>query len=203
MALGPSRLHDSCSSLQSRPPGHGWWVVGVLGAAAGQACGLPHGGDHAGGVMGGEGEASRGVHGRGRGQHMAGVAERGDVAQRGHVARQRGRVERTALGELLQGFVDLFALFGFARHLPVPGLDTLLLHRQGSVNLNKDQFFLFLFFTSVGRLGAAAGFVDITPPLPFMSTLCWDLFSGGHTLPSLLPRLCHSPSPGISSSFFF
>lgn len=52
-------------------------------------------------------------------------------------------VEGAALGEVLQRVVYLFALFGFARHFSVSGLDAFLLHSQGSVNLNKDQFFFF------------------------------------------------------------
>lgn len=56
------------------------------------------------------------------------------------------RVEGAALGEVLQRIMHLFALFGFARHLPVSGLDAFLLHSQGSVNLNKDQFFFFFFY---------------------------------------------------------
>lgn len=92
-----------------------------------------------------EGEAGRGVHWRWSGQHVAGVAERGDVAERGHVSGQGGRVERAALGEVLQRVVHLFALFGFARHFSVSGLDAFLLHGQGSVNLNRDQFFFFFF----------------------------------------------------------
>lgn len=93
-----------------------------------------------------EGEAGRGVHRRRRGQHVAGVAERGDVAERGHVSGQGGRVERAALGEVLQRVVHLFALFGLARHFSVSGLDAFLLHGQGSVNLNRDQFFFFFYF---------------------------------------------------------
>lgn len=77
---------------------------------------------------------------------MAGVAEGGDVAERGHMSGEGGRVERAALGEVLQCVVHLFALFGFARHFSVPGLDAFLLHGQGSVNLNKDQFFFFFTF---------------------------------------------------------
>jgi hypothetical protein len=42
--------------------------------------------------------------------------------------------------------VHLFALFGFARHFSISGLDAFLLHSQGSVNLNKDQFFFFFYF---------------------------------------------------------
>lgn len=45
------------------------------------------------------------------------------------------RVEGAALGEVLQRIMHLFALFGFARHLPVSGLDAFLLHSQGSVNI--------------------------------------------------------------------
>lgn len=57
-----------------------------------------------------------------------------------------GGVERAALGEVLQRVVHLFALFGFARHFSVSGLDAFLLHSQGSVNLNRDQFFFFFFY---------------------------------------------------------
>lgn len=107
---------------------------------------LPHGGDHAGRMVRSKGEAGGRVHGRRCGQHVAGVAERGDVTQRRHVSGEGSRVEGAALGEVLQRVVHLFAFFGFARHLPVSGLDAFLLHSQGSVNLNKDQFFFFFTF---------------------------------------------------------
>lgn len=106
---------------------------------------LAHGGDHTGRVMRSKGEARWGVHRRWGGQHVAGVAERGNVAQGRHVSGEGGGVERAALGEVLQRVVHLFALFGFARHFSVSGLDAFLLHSQGSVNLNKDQFFFFFF----------------------------------------------------------
>lgn len=96
---------------------------------------LPHGGDHAGRMVRSKGEAGGRVHGRGRGQHVAGVAERGDVTQGRHMSGEGGRVEGAALGEVLQRVMHLFALFGFARHLPVSGLDAFLLHSQGSVNI--------------------------------------------------------------------
>lgn len=82
-----------------------------------------------------EGEAGRGVHRRWSGQHVAGVAERGNVAEGGHVSGEGGRVERAALGEVLQRVMHLFALFGFARHFSVSGLDAFLLHGQGSVDI--------------------------------------------------------------------
>lgn len=104
---------------------------------------LTHGGDHTGRVVRSKGEAGRRVHRRRSGQHVAGVAEGRNVAEGGHVSGEGGRVEGAALGEVLQGVVYLFALFGFARHFPVSGLDAFLLHGQGSVNLNKDQFFFF------------------------------------------------------------
>lgn len=107
-----------------------------------------------------EGEAGRGVHRRRSGQHVAGVAEGGDVAERGHMSGEGGRVERAALGEVLQRVVHLFALFGFARHFSVPGLDTFLLHGQGSVNLNKDQFFFFFYF--FGQLRKGTGFYPLS-----------------------------------------
>lgn len=96
---------------------------------------LPHGGDHAGRMVRSKGEAGGRVHGRRCGQHVAGVAERGDVTQRRHVSREGCRVEGAALGEVLQRVVHLFTFFGFARHLPVSGLDAFLLHSQGSVNI--------------------------------------------------------------------
>lgn len=96
---------------------------------------LTHGGDHAGWMVRSEGEAGGRVHGRRCGQHVAGVAERGDVAQGRHVSGESSWVEGAALGEVLQRIMHLFALFRFARHLPVSGLDALLLHSQGSVNI--------------------------------------------------------------------
>lgn len=50
---------------------------------------------------------------------------------------ESGRVEGAALGEVLQRVMHLFALFRFARHLPVSGLDAFFLHSQGSVNIMK------------------------------------------------------------------
>lgn len=90
-----------------------------------------------------KGEAGRRVHRRRSGQHVAGVAEGRNVAEGGHVSGEGGWVEGAALGEVLQRVMYLFALFGFARHFSVSGLDAFLLHSQGSVNLNKDQFFFF------------------------------------------------------------
>lgn len=115
----------------------------MSGARAGT---LAHGGDHTGRVVRSEGEAGRRVHRCGRGQHVAGVAEGRDVTKRRHVSGEGGGVERAALGEVLQRVVHLFALFGFARHFSVSGLDPFLLHSQGSVNLNRDQFFFLLIF---------------------------------------------------------
>lgn len=99
--------------------------------------GLTHGCDHTGGVVGGKGEAGGGVHGCGGGQHVAGVRE---GREGGHVAGQGGRAEGAALvhqafGEVVHAVLGLFALLGLAGHLPVPGLDALLLHGQRSVNL--------------------------------------------------------------------
>lgn len=116
----------------------------MSGARAGT---LAHGGDHTGRVVRSEGEAGRRVHRCGRGQHVAGVAEGRDVTKRRHVSGEGGGVERAALGEVLQRIVHLFALFGFARHFSVSGLDPFLLHSQGSVNLNRDQFFFLLIFS--------------------------------------------------------
>lgn len=52
-----------------------------------------------------------------------------------------GGVKGAALGKVFKVVMDLFALFGFARHLPVSGLNSFFLHSQGSVNLNKNQLF--------------------------------------------------------------
>lgn len=84
-------------------------------------------------------------------------------------------VEGTALGEVLQRVMNLFALFGFARHLPVSGLDAFLLHSQGSVNLNKDQFFFFFyFFAAFEMVQAFAQWHGTLPPAQARDVfLCW------------------------------
>lgn len=46
-----------------------------------------------------------------------------------------GGVKGAALGEIFQAVMDLFALFGFARHFSVSGLNSFFLHSQGSVNI--------------------------------------------------------------------
>lgn len=46
-----------------------------------------------------------------------------------------GRVKGAALGEVFKVVMDLFALFGFARHFSVSGLNSFFLHSQGSVNI--------------------------------------------------------------------
>lgn len=45
------------------------------------------------------------------------------------------RVKGAALGKVFEVVMDLFALFGFARHLSVSGLNSFFLHSQGSVNI--------------------------------------------------------------------
>ena len=136
----PAKMHVEGGRRDSRLA---WSPVSVARAGT-----LAHGGDHTGRVVRSEGEAGRRVHRRGRGQHVAGVAEGRDVTERRHVSGEGSGVERAALGEVLQRIVHLFALFGFARHFSVSGLDPFLLHSQGSVNLNRDHFFFFflLFF---------------------------------------------------------
>lgn len=104
---------------------------------------LTHSGDHTRRMVRSKGEAGRRVHRRWSGQHVAGMAEGWNVAERRHVSGEGGWVEGAALGEVFQRVMHLFALFGFARHFSVSGLDSFLLHSQGSVNLNKDQFFFF------------------------------------------------------------
>ena len=132
----------SCKNAHRRGP-EGLSPGGLWARLAGV---LAHGGDHTGRVVRSEGQAGRRVHRRGRGEHVAGVAEGRDVTERRHVSGEGGGVERAALGEVLQRIVHLFALFGFARHFSVSGLDPFLLHSQGSVNLNRDQFFFFFYF---------------------------------------------------------
>lgn len=44
-------------------------------------------------------------------------------------------VKGAALGKVFEVVMDLFALFGFARHLSVSGLNSFFLHSQGSVNI--------------------------------------------------------------------
>lgn len=66
------------------------------------------------------------------------------MADGGHVSGEGGGVKGAALGEVFEVVMDLFALFGFARHLSVSGLDSFFLHSQGSVNLNKNQLFFFV-----------------------------------------------------------
>lgn len=78
-------------------------------------------------------------------QHVARVTEGWNVADGRHVSREGGGIEGAALGEVFKVVVDLFALFGFARHFSVSGLNSFLLHSQGSVNLNKNQLFFFCF----------------------------------------------------------
>lgn len=87
--------------------------------------------------MRGEGQARGGVHGSGCGQHVAGVRE---GRKGGHVTRESGRAEGTVLfhqafGEIVHAIMGLFALLGFAGHLPVPGLDALFLHGERSVDI--------------------------------------------------------------------
>lgn len=66
------------------------------------------------------------------------------MADGGHVSGEGGRVKGAALGKVFEVVMDLFALFGFARHFPVSGLNSFFLHSQGSVNLNKNQLFFFV-----------------------------------------------------------
>jgi len=61
------------------------------------------------------------------------------------VSGEGSRVKGAALGKVFKVVMDLFALFGFARHFSVSGLDSFFLHGQGSVNLNKNQLFFLCF----------------------------------------------------------
>lgn len=151
----------------------------MSGARAGT---LAHGGDHTGRVVRSEGEAGRRVHRCGRGQHVAGVAEGRDVTKRRHVSGEGGGVERAALGEVLQRIVHLFALFGFARHFSVSGLDPFLLHSQGSVNIVQ------LIVEPTGIADRVS--IGISSP---QSRSCGLTVCTGRTCPSC----CRQPSLGL------
>lgn len=115
-----------------RCPPVGDWAVGGSRAVA-----LAHRRHHTGWVVRGEGQAGGGVHWGGCGEHVPRVRK---GRERGHVTRQGGWAEGTVLfhqafGEILHAVMGLFALLGFAGHLPVPGLDALLLHGERSVDI--------------------------------------------------------------------
>lgn len=112
---------------------------------------LAHGGDHTGWMMRSKRQAGRRVHRSWSGEHVTRMTERWNVADGRHVSRKGGRVEGTALGEIVQAVMDLLALFRLARHFSVSGLDAFLLHSQGSVNLNKNQL-IFLWGCCVSDL---------------------------------------------------
>lgn len=57
------------------------------------------------------------------------------MADRGHVSGEGSGVKGAALGKVFKVVMDLFALFGFARHFSVSGLNSFFLHSQGSVNI--------------------------------------------------------------------
>lgn len=142
-----------------------------------------------------EGQAGRRVHRRGRGEHVAGVAEGRDVTERRHVSGEGGGVERAALGEVLQRIVHLFALFGFARHFSVSGLDPFLLHSQGSVNLNRDQFFFFFtFFLAGSERGQTSTYPGTGSSDHPRSGIC---FQGAHFSPHPLTP-SHRPQSSAS-----
>lgn len=169
---------DSCKNARRRG-----WRHSRLEAFEHQAENLTHGGDHTGRVVRSKGEAGRRVHRRRSGQHVAGVAEGRNVAERGHVSGEGGWVEGAALGEVLQRVMYLFALFGFARHFSVSGLDAFLLHSQGSVNI-------------VQLVVEPAGVADRVPvgiPSP-------ERGSGGLTVCTgrSCPSCCRQPSLGLN-----
>lgn len=83
------------------------------------------------------------VDGRWGGQHVSGVAERGQVAHVGHVAGEAGgsttaegrRLVLHALGQLIEAVACPLAPLGLAGHLAIARLDAFFLHGQGSVDL--------------------------------------------------------------------
>lgn len=104
-----------------------------------------------------KGEAGWRMHRCRCSQHVAGVTERWNVADGGHVSGEGGGVKGAALGKVFEVVMDLFALFGFARHFSVSGLNSFFLHSQGSVNLNKNQLFFFVLPFLLPRSPWAAG----------------------------------------------
>lgn len=103
--------------------------------------GLPHGRDHTGWVMGSEGQAGGGVHGRGGAEHVTRVREGREGA---HVSGEGRGAEGAAFlhqtfGELVHAVLGLFAFLRLAGHLTVAGLDAFLLHGQRSVNLQRKD----------------------------------------------------------------
>lgn len=74
------------------------------------------------------------MHRHGRSQHVPRVREGG---QGGEVAGQPHGAEGAAFGRMLHAVVGLPAILRLAGHLSVPGLDSLLLHGQGAVNVVK------------------------------------------------------------------
>lgn len=108
-----------------------------------------------------KGEAGWRMHRCRCSQHVAGVTEGWNVADRGHVSGEGGGVKGAALGKVFKVVMDLFALFGFARHFSVSGLNSFFLHSQGSVNLNKNQ--LFFFCASISSPRIAVGFMHPMP----------------------------------------
>lgn len=95
-----------------------------------------------------------------------------------------GGVKGAALGKVFKVVMDLFALFGFARHLSVSGLNSFFLHSQGSVNLNKNQLF---FCASIPSPQITMG---STHPMPQPSRSSWSHLpsSPAHHVP-WLPNL--------------
>lgn len=116
------------------------------------------------------------------------------MADGGHVSGEGGGVKGAALGKVFKVVVDLFALFGFARHFAVSGLNSFFLHSQGSVNLNKNQLFFFV----LPSLLPKSPWGPCTP-MPQPSRTSWSQ-------PPLLPcthHVCHgypnSPFPSQNS----
>jgi len=84
------------------------------------------------------------VDGRGRGQHVARVAEGGQVTHVGHVAAEarpaaaEGRnLVLHALGQLVEAVARPLVPLGLAGHLAVARLDAFFLHGHGSVDLGE------------------------------------------------------------------
>lgn len=94
-----------------------------------------------------------------------------------------GWVEGAALGEVLQRVMYLFALFGFARHFSVSGLDAFLLHSQGSVNIVQ----------LVVEPTGVADRVPIGIPSPESGSGCLTVRTGRSC-----PSCCRQPSLGLN-----
>lgn len=135
-----------------------------------------------------KGEAGWRMHRCRCSQHVAGVTERWNVADGGHVSGEGGGVKGAALGKVFKVVMDLFALFGFARHFSVSGLNSFFLHSQGSVNLNKNQLFFLCFHPLLPKSPGGS----CTPCTGSPRDVPRTSWAAGSPPPPLVHPTCHS-----------